>query len=1148
MRWPAAVALSVVVTLATALGLLARGVHLPVSTSWLEEQVTRALGRDVRFGEKPWIQLRPDLHLQLKDFAIANAPGGEARELLSLHSAFIAISPLSFFEAPLRIKILEVDGLRLALEADEDGTWNLPQREPQDTQLPEAESRKEGFPLLFDTVELRGIEISSTRPGQPELKTFVVDSLRQTLRGSGELELTGHGSLQDRPWILTGTHSGQASLSTGRDLWGSLKGKLDGLTLDADYRLADVAHLEDLELEAHLRGKPPPKIAELTPLLDTQQTMDWRLNIDDIDPGIAVDATLDLGFTEVHITGSADDPGNGDGLALTIDLDAASFPRLAASLGLGPTDEANLVLGATLTRRGRSIELQNLTAVVGPHRIDGKVVLPLLPGTTDARMDLYASGPDFSFYQRLFNRPFELAAPYSLNLKIAGSSDGREEVAATIRLGNSRVELAGLLGDFPRYLDSDLKLQIEGEDLAGAGRSVNLELPSGPFKASARVTVEESGSVRIHGFSAQAAGAEAVLSGSLQGYPDFDEIDLTAEISASSLQFTSAALGLDQALGEVPLRLSGHVGGALTALHISDLEARAGDTQVRSTAGALRIGDDGLASDLLIDADVVGLREVLGPSAPEAYGGKPFHLVAATAFSPEGFGVELKELSGEGINGRGRFFIGPQFRADEQLQIEATLDFQEPAAHLPAIPGYQPPGTPLSLRVDTGGDLNSLRASLRSAGVELLEATLQRRTAGSGARLTVTGSSADVSRLGRIDALPDGPLPYIVDVGILEADAGSGYDFRIGKIELGASRLRGSASFRHAASDNEPPSLVADLEIPSARVDDWLTRGTDEDVPQDSPAGSNDGRVIPDIALPTAWLNELTLDLNLSTGPLGLSDPRFTNAELIETFRGSLRSAEGVAQLRIEELRGSRGLLQLSATAGQSAAGAALVAEAGIEKMPLGLLALAREPTGLPRYNVDASFSAEGASTRALAATLSGELLITGGEGDLPNMGIELATDSLLKQIAEVLLPGLTAPRETPRAECSVLGLRAVDGIVTLDPGFVVRTERVDLSARGQVNLATEQLAIRFDNQARKGLGISAASLVNPYVQITGRLGSPKIGLDVTSSALAGGAAVATGGITVIAKPLFGRFLDRRNPCERALDRWHKTAAENAGD
>ena len=131
------------------------------------------------------------------------------------------------------------------------------------------------------------------------------------------------------------------------------------------------------------------------------------------------------------------------------------------------------------------------------------------------------------------------------------------------------------------------------------------------------------------------------------------------------------------------------------------------------------------------------------------------------------------------------------------------------------------------------------------------------------------------------------------------------------------------------------------------------------------------------------------------------------------------------------------------------------------------------------------------------------------------------------------------------RVQCTVLAARAQDGLIALEPGFVLRSERVDLSARGSVDLARERLAIRFDNQARKGLGISAASLVNPYVQITGSLARPTIGLDVTSSAIAGGAAVATGGLTVLAKPLFGRFLDRRDPCQVAIDRWESDPAGN---
>jgi hypothetical protein len=208
----------------------------------------------------------------------------------------------------------------------------------------------------------------------------------------------------------------------------------------------------------------------------------------------------------------------------------------------------------------------------------------------------------------------------------------------------------------------------------------------------------------------------------------------------------------------------------------------------------------------------------------------------------------------------------------------------------------------------------------------------------------------------------------------------------------------------------------------------------------------------------------------------------------------------------------------------------------------MALLGTSANFTGLPRYDLTAALDANGDDLRALAATLNGEFLMTGSAGSLKKMKLSAATESFLIQTLQTLLPMLKSGNSNMEVKCTVLGARASDGILTLDPGFVFRSAEIDLSAEGQVNLRNEKLGIRFTNRARKGLGISAASLINPYVEITGTLGKPALGLDVTSSAISGGAAVASGGITLLAKPLYDRFLQTGNPCDAALERWKETA------
>jgi hypothetical protein len=66
----------------------------------------------------------------------------------------------------------------------------------------------------------------------------------------------------------------------------------------------------------------------------------------------------------------------------------------------------------------------------------------------------------------------------------------------------------------------------------------------------------------------------------------------------------------------------------------------------------------------------------------------------------------------------------------------------------------------------------------------------------------------------------------------------------------------------------------------------------------------------------------------------------------------------------------------------------------------------------------------------------------------------------------------------------------------------------------------------------RKGIGISASSLANPFVGLRGTLSRPELSLDPAGALVGGGAAVATMGLSIVAESLYKRWFKSRNPCE----------------
>ena len=89
----------------------------------------------------------------------------------------------------------------------------------------------------------------------------------------------------------------------------------------------------------------------------------------------------------------------------------------------------------------------------------------------------------------------------------------------------------------------------------------------------------------------------------------------------------------------------------------------------------------------------------------------------------------------------------------------------------------------------------------------------------------------------------------------------------------------------------------------------------------------------------------------------------------------------------------------------------------------------------------------------------------------------------------------------------------------------------------GDIDLKTEKLNIEFNTKPRKGVGISADMFVTPFVKLKGTLASPSVGLNKKGTLLAGGAAVATGGLSLLLKGVFDRATAEGDQCEKALEK-----------
>ena len=382
------------------------------------------------------------------------------------------------------------------------------------------------------------------------------------------------------------------------------------------------------------------------------------------------------------------------------------------------------------------------------------------------------------------------------------------------------------------------------------------------------------------------------------------------------------------------------------------------------------------------------------------------------------------------------------------------------------------------------------------------------------ARASATGRIGDARRLRGMTldlrlAAPDlaalAPLIPGVPAGEttlearLAAPEGLSGPVRLGPFSVAAPALRaeGDITWRPGS----PPGL--DGRIAAARIDlDALAARPAAPAPAASPPGAPaqpaapapaaDGRVIPDRPLPLALARAFNGRIEVTVDHLLVGGTDWRQG------RGTLALADGTARLApfaaVTPGGPVRGEASLDATATPPALSIALRSEgAGID---LAALRGARqEAPGIEgRAEIRLDLRGRGATTRAVAATLT-------GEAGLAVVGGRLARAGMLRlgpDLVGVLLPGV--PQDGLEIRCLALRASAEDGMVNT-PALLLETAAGRIEGVVAVNLGTEALAARllpditlFGVRVRAPVGVGG-TLAAPRVSVEpGRAAAQVIG------------------------------------------------------
>ena len=186
-----------------------------------------------------------------------------------------------------------------------------------------------------------------------------------------------------------------------------------------------------------------------------------------------------------------------------------------------------------------------------------------------------------------------------------------------------------------------------------------------------------------------------------------------------------------------------------------------------------------------------------------------------------------------------------------------------------------------------------------------------------------------------------------------------------------------------------------------------------------------------------------------------------------------------------------------------------------------------------------------GKSVAEIMAGLNGQLLVKTGKGKLSDKAMNAASADVLMKTLSMLKPGEKSDGSV--LECAVVNFKVKDGMATADKGIAIYTQQLNVLGSGTVNLKTEELDIGITPKAREGIGVSLGQLAE-LVRLGGTLANPTPKTDTKAAlktTLSAGAAVATGGLSILAQGLLDKNNSNQNPCDIALGKAPTKQASN---
>lgn len=198
------------------------------------------------------------------------------------------------------------------------------------------------------------------------------------------------------------------------------------------------------------------------------------------------------------------------------------------------------------------------------------------------------------------------------------------------------------------------------------------------------------------------------------------------------------------------------------------------------------------------------------------------------------------------------------------------------------------------------------------------------------------------------------------------------------------------------------------------------------------------------------------------------------------------------------------------------------------------------------RVDLKLDLKGQGRSIQEIMSKANGDIQLDLRDLLLKEQLVDFVGGDLVVAIINGLNPLKT--NKPARVECASFHFPINNGVAENKSGIGVRTQQLNILGGGTIHFETEQLSLGANAKPREGIGINLAGLAD-FVRLGGTITNPIPLTDAKGATVAGlkvGAAIATGGLSLIAEGLLDRAAPNIDVCaiargDKAISNAHQS-------